>query len=161
MVRMVKASKCHTFGICKRVTSSKQYQPRLYLDNVLVPLLKFDNYFIYLGCHFDFKMTDYFYKNKLVQIVAAQREIIDKLQLHSKNNLKLNQQSPKYLIPGLKITSTILWQDISRYIRLSERILVEKLTTQSLVIKSTWKYVDNNFINHGQMSSVIHHEIYV
>ena len=54
----IKASKCHSFGICKKGTTSTQYKPKLYLDNALVPPVKLDDSFTYLGRHFDFKMSD-------------------------------------------------------------------------------------------------------
>ena len=31
----IKASKCHSFGICKKGTTSTQYKPKLYLYNAL------------------------------------------------------------------------------------------------------------------------------
>ena len=45
----VKASKCHSFGICKKGTTSTQYKPKLYLDNALVPPVKLDDRFTYLS----------------------------------------------------------------------------------------------------------------
>ena len=47
----IKASKCHSFGICKKGTTSTQYKPRLYLDNALIPPVELD-----LGRDFDLKM---------------------------------------------------------------------------------------------------------
>ena len=54
----IKASKCHSFCICKKGTTSRQYKLKLYLHNALVPPVKLDDCFTYLGCHFDFKMSD-------------------------------------------------------------------------------------------------------
>ena len=88
----IKASKCHSFGICKKGTTSTQYKPKLYLDNALVPPVKLDDCFTYLGRHFDFKMSDDKHKSELIETITDQIEIIDKLPLHPKNKLKLYQQ---------------------------------------------------------------------
>ena len=72
----IEASKCHTFGICKKGTASKQYKPKLCLANILVPAVKLDDYFTYLGLYFDFKMTDNKHKGELVETITDQIEII-------------------------------------------------------------------------------------
>ena len=60
--------------------------------NVLVPPVKLDDCLIYLGCHFDFKMTDDKRKSELMETVSEEIKIIDTLPLHPKNKLKLYQQ---------------------------------------------------------------------
>ena len=80
----IKASKCHSFGICKKGTTSTQYKPKLYLDNALVPPVKLDDCFTYLGCHFDFKMSYDKHKSELIGTITDQIEIIDKLPIHHK-----------------------------------------------------------------------------
>ena len=65
-----KASKVHSFGICKKGTTSTQYKPKVYLENALVPPLKLDDCFNYLGRHFDFKMTDYKHKSELIETIT-------------------------------------------------------------------------------------------
>ena len=87
----IKASKCHSFGICKKGTTSAQRKPKLYLDNELVPPVNLDC-FIYLRRHFYFKMSDDKRKRKLIETITDQTEIIDKLPLHPRNKLKLYQQ---------------------------------------------------------------------
>ena len=73
-------------------TSSTQYKQKLYLDNALVPPVKLDDCFTYLGRHFHFKMTDNKHKSELIETVTEQIEIIDKLPLHPKDKLILYQQ---------------------------------------------------------------------
>ena len=89
---IIKASKCNSFGICKKGTTSTQYTPKLYLDNGLAPPVKLDDCLIYLGRHFDFKMSDDKHRSELIETITDQIEIIDKLPLHRKNKLKLYQQ---------------------------------------------------------------------
>ena len=72
--------------------SSTQYKQKLYLDNALVPPVKLDDCFTYLGRHFDFKMTDNKHKSELTETVTEQIEIIDKFPLHPKNKLIVYQQ---------------------------------------------------------------------
>ena len=88
----IKASKYHSFGICKKGTTSTQYKPKLYLANALVPPAKPGNCFTYLGRHFGFKMPDDKHNSELIETITDQIEIIDKLPLHPKNKLKLSQQ---------------------------------------------------------------------
>ena len=88
----IKASKCHSFGICKKGNTSTQYKPKLYLDNALVPPAKLDDCFTYLGRHFDLKMSDDKHKSELIETITDQIEIINKPPLHPKNKLKLYQQ---------------------------------------------------------------------
>ena len=83
----IKSSKCHSFGICKKGTTSAQYKPKLYLDNALVPPVKLD-----LGRYFDLKMSDDKHKSEFIGTITDQIEITDKLPLHPKNKLKLYQQ---------------------------------------------------------------------
>ena len=88
----IKATKCHSLGICKKGTTSTYYKPKLYLDNALVPPVKLDDYFTYLGRHFNFKMTDDKHKNELTETITEQIKITHKLPLHPKIKLKLCQQ---------------------------------------------------------------------
>ena len=85
----IKANKCHSFGICMRDTSSTQYKPKLYLDDALVPPIKLDDCFTYLGRYFDFKMSDDKHKSELIETITDQIDIMDTLPLHPKNKLKL------------------------------------------------------------------------
>ena len=66
----IKASKCHSFGICKKCTNSTQYNTKLYLDNALVPLVKLDDCFTYLGRNFDFKMSDDKHYSELIDAIT-------------------------------------------------------------------------------------------
>ena len=80
-----KANKCHSFGICKKGTTSTQYKPKLYLDIALVPPVRLDDCFPYLGHLFDFKMSDDKHKSEFIETITDQIEIIDKLPIHTKN----------------------------------------------------------------------------
>ena len=63
---IIKASKCNSFGICKKGTTSTQYTPKLYLDNGLATPVKLDDCLTYLGRHFDFKMSDDKHRSELI-----------------------------------------------------------------------------------------------
>ena len=88
----IKASQCHSFGICKKDTTSTQYKPKLYLDNALVRPVKIGDFFTYLSRRFDFKVVDDKQKRELIGTITDQIEIIDKLPHHPKYKPKLCQQ---------------------------------------------------------------------
>ena len=88
---IVRVDKCHSFGLCKKGTMTVQYLPKLYINNILIPPVKVDEQFTYLGRHFDFKMTDSTHKENLLNVINDQFEIIDRLPLHPRNKLLLYQ----------------------------------------------------------------------
>ena len=55
---IVRVDKYHSFGIKKFGTSSKQFQSKIFVNKELIPPLMQDEYFTYLGRHFDYKMTN-------------------------------------------------------------------------------------------------------
>ena len=63
---LVRVDKCHSFGILKKGSIAAQYKPKLYIDNKLVSPTGIDEHFTYLGCHFDFKMSDLKHKENLI-----------------------------------------------------------------------------------------------
>ena len=89
---IIRVDKCHSFGIKKKGTLSVQYQPKLYLDNQLVPPIKPDESFTYLGRHFNFKMDDEKHKTELLEEITEKMEAIHQLPLHPRNKLLLYQR---------------------------------------------------------------------
>ena len=81
----IKAFKCHLLGIYKKGTTSTQYKPKLYLDNVLVLPAKLNNCFTSCDRHFEFKMTDDQHRIGLIETVTEQIGIVYKLPFHPKN----------------------------------------------------------------------------
>ena len=141
----IKASQCHSFGICKKGTTSTQYKPKLYLDNALVTSVKLGNWFTYLSRRFDFKMTDDKQKRELIGTITDQIEIIDKLPLHPKYKLKLYQQWTSKISRHLTITKiSNTWMKknndniVSRYIKLWLEIPVNG--TWNIVTQSKRKF---------------------
>ena len=55
---IIRVNKCHSFRINKSGTSSKQFQPKLFVSNEPIPPVKQDEYFTYLGRHFEYKVTN-------------------------------------------------------------------------------------------------------
>ena len=89
---IIKARKCHSFGICKKGTTSTQYKSKLYLDDSLFPPVKLDDCFTYLYRTFDFKISDDKHKSELIETITDQIEIIDKPPLDQKSKLKFCKQ---------------------------------------------------------------------
>ena len=86
---IVKVSKCHSFGMCKKDTSSVQYKPKLYINNLLIGPVEIDDSFTYLGRHFDFKMTNNMHKEEVLKTINDLFNTIDRLPLHPRNKLLL------------------------------------------------------------------------
>ena len=104
----IRIDKCHTFGMEKVRTAPKQVMPKLYLNNTLIPQIKLQESFTYLGKHFDFEMTSNKHKTSLLDNLKRMLQTIDALPLHPRNKIKLYQQ---YILPKLSWDLTI--SDIS------------------------------------------------
>ena len=63
---IIRVDECHYFRINKSGTSSKHFQPKLFVNNELILPVKQDEYFTYLGRHFDNKMTNNQHKDDLL-----------------------------------------------------------------------------------------------
>ena len=72
----IKASKCHSFGICKKGTTSTQYKPKLYLDDALIPPVKLDDCFTYLQL-----FTKYLRLTLVCEITRYGKSLISVLQV--------------------------------------------------------------------------------
>ena len=64
---IIRVDKCHSFGLRKSGTSSKQFQPKLFVNNELIPAVRQDKYFSYLGRHFDYRMSNNQHKEDLLK----------------------------------------------------------------------------------------------
>ena len=104
----IRIDKCHTFGMEKVRTAPKQVMPKLYLNNILIPQIKLQESFTYLGKHFDFEMTSNQHKTSLLDNLKRMIQTIDALPLHPRNKIKLYQQ---YIL--LKLSWDLTISDIS------------------------------------------------
>ena len=94
----IRIDKCHSFGMAKVNSASKQVLPKLYLNNILIPPVKVNESFTYLGKHFDFEMTSEIHKNTLLDSLKKMMQSIDVLPLHPRNKIKLYL---RYVLPKL------------------------------------------------------------
>ena len=101
---IIRVHKCHSFGLKKSGTSSKQFQLKLFVNNELIPAVKQDEYFTYLGRHFDYKMTNNQHKEDLLKDTRGMIKRIDDLPLHPKNKLLTYN---RYVISKLSWNLTI------------------------------------------------------
>ena len=81
-------SKCKCFGIIKNGKESSQFKPHLKVNNEMIPSVKLNDSFVYLGKEFIFDMSNESVKNNLVKRLSYYLEKIDILSLHRK--LKIN-----------------------------------------------------------------------
>ena len=86
---IIRVDKCKTFGIKKVITKSAQYQPKLFINNSIIPTVEIGESFKYLGRFFDFNMTDKDHKSELISLIDELMSDIDLKPLHPKNKLLL------------------------------------------------------------------------
>ena len=91
-------------------TSSKQFHPKLFVNNEIIPPVKQDEYFTYLGRHFDYKMTNNQHKDDLLSDTKNIMKKIDDLPLHPKNKMLIYQ---RYVLSKLSWNWTIADIDIT------------------------------------------------
>ena len=100
----IRIDKCHSFGMAKIKTASKQVLPKLYLNNILIPPVKINESFTYLGKHFNFEMSSELHKTSLVDDLNEMMTTIDVLPLHPRNKIKLYL---RYVLPKLSWNLTV------------------------------------------------------
>ena len=105
---IIRVDKCITFGIRKSQTKSIQFQPQLLINSALVPQVKANESFRYLGRYYDFGMSNEVHKKELISTVPETISQIDRLPLHPKNKLRLYN---RYLLA--KISWHLTVADIS------------------------------------------------
>ena len=101
---MIREDKCHAFGIMKKSAISTQTKPKLCVNNEVIPPLKDDESFKYLGRYFNFSINNQKYKEELLETTTTTLSNINKLPVHSKNKLNLYS---KYLLSKLSWHLTI------------------------------------------------------
>ena len=107
---IIRVDKCSSFGIKKHSsTKSIQYQPKLFVNNQLVPRIEIGKSFCYLGRYFDFNMSDERHKSELCDLFNNIISKIDELPLHPRNKILLYS---RYLLS--KISWELTVTDISK-----------------------------------------------
>lgn len=101
---LIRVDKCHSFGMKKIKSHSKQVQPKLYINNELIPPIKNHESFLYLGRYFDFKMSNKDHMNRILDTVNTNMESINNLPLHPKNKMKLYH---RYLLSKISWDLTV------------------------------------------------------
>ena len=84
---IIRVDKCHSFRMKKVGSSSKQYKPKLYINNELIPATEINESFKYLGRHFDYSMSNQEHKENLCDTVDELLKGIDSLPLYLRNKL--------------------------------------------------------------------------
>ena len=90
--KKITVDKCVTFGMRKQSLKSIQFQPKLFMNSELVPPVKADDSFRYLGRHFDFSMSNAMHKSELLEILESLMSDVDILPIHPKNKVLLFQR---------------------------------------------------------------------
>ena len=106
---IIRVDKCSSFGIKKHSSKSIQYQPKLFVNNQLVPRIEMGKSFCYLGRYFNFNMSDERHKSELCDLFNDIMSKIDELPLHPRNKILLYS---RYLLS--KISWELTVTDISK-----------------------------------------------
>ena len=81
----------------KVTNKSIQFQPQLLINSALVPQVKANESFRYLGRYYDFGMSNEVHKEELISTVTETISQIDRLALHPRNKLRACLYIPGYL----------------------------------------------------------------
>ena len=88
-MKIRRVDKCKTFGMAKIGSQCKQYLPKLFLNNELVPQVKLEESFTYLGRHFNYAMDDAEHISAVQERTNEIFQDIDKLPLHPRHKIAL------------------------------------------------------------------------
>ena len=86
---VIRVDKCVTFGIKKFSSRSLQFQPKLLINSEVVPPVKKDESFKYLGRFFNFDMDNKDHKDFLISNLQTLLKKIDTFNIHPRNKLLL------------------------------------------------------------------------
>ena len=95
---IIRVDKCDTFGIMKKNRTSTRTNPKLNVNNEVMPPLKDNENFKYLGRYFNFNIHNQKHKKYLLENTNTTLNNIDKLPLHPNNKLNLYN---KYFLSNL------------------------------------------------------------
>ena len=101
---IIRVDKCKTFGMAKIGSQCKQYLPKLFLNNELVPQVKLEESFTYLHRHFNYAMDDAEHKSHVQERTNEILQDIDKLPLHPRHKFALYKS---YLLPQISWDLTV------------------------------------------------------
>ena len=87
----IRVDKCVIFGIKKFSSRSLQFQPKLFINSELLPVVNSGESFKYLGWYFNFEMVNKKYKEHLKSCLLDIMKLIDSLHILPKNRLLLYQ----------------------------------------------------------------------
>ena len=101
---VIRVDKCHSFGMKRVGSSSRQYKPNLHINNELIPATDINESFKYVGRHFDYSMSNQAHKNNLCDTIDELLKDIDSLLLHLRNKLLIYH---RYLLSKISWDLTI------------------------------------------------------
>ena len=86
---IIRVDKSKTYGIQKVNTATVQYSPKIVTNDAVIPPVRMNEGFTYLGRVFDFNMDNDAHKTSLVEKCKRILEDIDRLPLHPKHKIQL------------------------------------------------------------------------
>ena len=155
---IVRVDKGCTFDIKKISLKSSQIQPKLFINKEIVPCVKHDDSFRYIGRHFNFYMSNQVHKAELSNLVTSTLNIIDSLPLHPKNKVLLYNSyllskiswrfticdlSKTWIVQNLDNTVShyiCKWLDLPIFSTLSNILLPREKFGLDIILPSTFHY---------------------
>ena len=89
---IIRVDKCVTFGFKRFSSRSLQFQPKLFINSELLPVVNSGESFKYLGRYFNFEMDNEKHKDHLKSCLLDMMKLIDSLRILPKNRLLLYQR---------------------------------------------------------------------
>ena len=86
---LICVSKCKCFGIKKNGKQSSQFKSYLKVNNEMIPAIKLNDSFVYLGKEFSFGMSNENVKSDVVKRLSYYLEKIDIFSLHPKHKINI------------------------------------------------------------------------
>ena len=126
---IIRVDKCVTFGIKKFSSGSLQFQPKLFINTELLPVVKNGESLKHLGRFFNFQMDNHQPKIHLESSLLDMLKLIDSLRILPKNRLLLYQ---RYVLSKLSWHLTVA--------NLSKTWVIENL--DNVVVRFVRKWLD-------------------
>ena len=86
---LIRTDKCISFGMIKKGSKFQQFQPKLYVNNSLIPQVETSENFKYLGRYYNFEMEEPKHRDKAKTKIEDLMSSIDALPLHPKKKMQL------------------------------------------------------------------------
>ena len=86
---IIRVDKCKLFGITEAGSTSKQFIPKIFVNNELIPTAEKGKSFKYLDRYYNYDIDDEEHKKNILETARELLHEVDSLPLHAKNKILL------------------------------------------------------------------------